>query len=49
MVKSMKKSVAKSASKCNRGNKRGSVKVRGHTRKSGKRVLCYTKRKSVRK
>ncbi len=45
-VKSVKKSTKKS---CARGNVRGSVVVKSHSRKSGKKVLCYRKRKSVRK
>ena len=40
-----KKVASKKASKrCDRGNKAGSIKVKGYTR-DGKRVLCYRRRK----
>ncbi len=39
-----RKSVSRSP-KCNRGNRRGSKKVKGYTRHSGKRVLCYKRRR----
>jgi len=43
------KSAKRSPPKCNRGNRRGSRVVKGYHRKSGQRVLCYKRRKSVRK
>lgn len=47
---SARKSVRKSAKKsCARGNKKGSVVVKGRTTKSGKRSPCYRRRKPVRK
>ena len=47
---SARKSVRKSAKKpCARGNKKGSVVVKGHTSKSGKRVLCFRRKKSAKR
>ena len=42
----MKKSAAKRS--CSRGNKRGSVIVKGHKNSKGKSISCHRRRKPVR-
>jgi len=47
--KSMKKSRKSKKRICDRGDKRGSKIVHSYTRKDGKRVLCYRRKKASRK